>query len=65
MENSINKFIFHGDQDDIVSIHYAKKASELYLNATFEVFPGEGRGYSEAGNKRMAEMTVDFVKSTI
>jgi len=60
-----NVLIFHGDQDDIVAIDYAKKATELYANAIFEVFPGEGHGFSEAGNKRVAEMTVSFVKRNI
>ncbi|WP_186576923.1 alpha/beta hydrolase family protein [Aquibacillus kalidii] len=57
-----NVSIFHGDQDEIVALDYGKKAGELYPHAKVEIFPGEGHGFSEAGNKRVAEMTYDFVK---
>jgi uncharacterized protein len=60
-----NIFIFHGDQDGIVALEYAKKASKLYPNVNIEIFPGEGHGFSEAGNRRVAEMTCDFVKANI
>lgn len=55
--------IFHGDQDDIASIEYGKKASELYPRARIEVFSGEGHGFTEAGNARVTEMTYAFVKA--
>ncbi|UOQ49780.1 alpha/beta hydrolase [Gracilibacillus caseinilyticus] len=60
-----NVLIFHGDQDDIVSIDYGKRAEMLYPHARMEVFPGEGHGFSEAGNKKVAEMTYEFVKANI
>lgn len=55
--------IFHGDEDGIVPVEYAVKASKLYPNAEIEVFQGEGHGFSEAGNRRIAEMTYEFIKS--
>lgn len=56
-----NVLIFHGDQDEVVALEYGKKASMLYPHARIEVFPGEGHGFSEAGNQRVAEMTYEFV----
>ncbi|WP_197276394.1 S9 family peptidase [Bacillus sp. JCM 19034] len=60
-----NVLIFHGDQDEIVSLEYGKRAAKLYPHARIEVFPGEGHGFSEAGNAKVAEMTYEFVKSNI
>ncbi len=60
-----NVLIFHGDQDDIVALEYGKKASKLYPHARIEVFPGEGHGFSEAGNKRVAEMAYEFIKANM
>lgn len=54
--------IFHGDNDRIVPIEYGNRASKLYPHATIEVFPGEGHGFSEAGNKKVAMMTYEFIK---
>lgn len=58
-----NVLIFHGDQDEIVALEYGKRAAKLYKNAEIEVFQGEGHGFSEAGNKKVAEMTYEFVKT--
>lgn len=55
--------IFHGDRDDIVSLEYGERASKVYTHARIEIFPGEGHGFSEAGNKKVAEMTYEFVKA--
>ncbi|KAB8138009.1 alpha/beta fold hydrolase [Gracilibacillus oryzae] len=68
--NHIGKFdknvlIFHGDQDDIVALEYGKRAEMIYPNAELEVFSGEGHGFSEAGNKKVAEMTYEFIKKNI
>ncbi len=60
-----NVLIFHGDQDEIVALEYGNRAEKLYPHARIEVFPGEGHGFSEAGNKRVAEMTYEFVKTNI
>ncbi|GIO84126.1 cinnamoyl ester hydrolase [Paenibacillus faecis] len=60
-----NILIFHGDQDSVVSHEYSKKALEHYPHIHLEIFPGEGHGFSEAGNKRVAEMTLEFVKGNV
>ena len=57
--------IFHGDRDDVVALDYGKRASKVYPHARIEVFPGEGHGFSEAGNKKVAEMTYEFVKANV
>lgn len=57
--------IFQGDRDDIVALDHVQKASKVYPNVTLELFPGEGHGFSEAGNKRVAEMTYHFVKANL
>lgn len=56
-----NVLIFHGDQDPVVSLDWSKQALKLYPQINLEVFPGEGHGFSEAGNKRVAEMTLRAV----
>ncbi|SEU09425.1 S9 family peptidase [Paenibacillus sp. NFR01] len=53
--------IFHGDQDAIVALEYGNKASMLYPHARMEVFPGEGHGFTEAGNQRVADLTYEFI----
>ena len=57
-----NVLIFHGDKDPIVPTEYGERASKLYPHARFEVFHGEGHGFSEAGNKKVDEMTYEFLK---
>ncbi|SES13459.1 hypothetical protein SAMN04487944_11985 [Gracilibacillus ureilyticus] len=57
--------IFHGDQDEVVPLEYGSKAEKLYPHAGIEVFRGEGHGFSESGNNRVAEMTLEFVKTNI
>ncbi|MDL4839715.1 alpha/beta hydrolase family protein [Aquibacillus rhizosphaerae] len=60
-----NVLIFHGNQDEIVELEYGKRAEKLYPHAKIEVFPGEGHGFSDAANKKVAEMTYEFVKANI
>ncbi|WP_416148958.1 alpha/beta hydrolase family protein [Salipaludibacillus sp. HK11] len=57
-----NVLIFQGDQDEIATLEYGEKAAKLYPHARMEVFPGEEHGFSEAGNKKVADMTFKFVK---
>lgn len=40
-----------------------ERAAKLYPHANIEVFSGEGHGFSEASNKKVAEMTYEFVKA--
>lgn len=57
-----NVMIFHGDQDKIVPLEYGEKAASIYPNANIEVFQGEGHGFSEAGNRRVIELTYEFIE---
>ncbi len=56
-----NVLVIHGDLDEIVASEYAEKLPAIYAHASLEVFPGEGHGFSDAGNQRVAEMTLTFV----
>lgn len=53
--------ILHGDQDDVVPVEYSEKAQGVYHNARLEIFPGEGHGFSAAGNDKVTQMLLDFV----
>lgn len=57
-----NVLIFHGDQDNIISLSYGERAAQHYPNARIEVFPGEEHGFSEEANQKVAQMTYEFVK---
>ncbi|TDO94849.1 hypothetical protein DFR79_102228 [Halanaerobium saccharolyticum] len=57
-----NVQIFVGDQDSIATAASCKKASKLYSDVELEIFDGEGHGFSEAGNRKVAEMTYQFVE---
>jgi len=57
--------MFNGDQDQIATVAYCEKALTVYPNARLEVFAGEGHGFSEAGNRKVSEMTLEFVKRNI
>ncbi len=46
-------FIFHGDADSIVDISYSEKAVRSFKNASLDVFPGEGHGFSNGARKKM------------
>lgn len=54
--------IVHGTEDDVVPISYSEQAAERYPNAKLEVFPGEGHGFTPAGERRTAEMVLAFVR---
>lgn len=44
------------------AVEYCEKALKVYPNAKLKVFVGEGHGFSEVGNRKVAEMTLEFVK---
>lgn len=56
-----NILIMHGTEDNVVSLNYSIWASEHYKNARIEIFPQEGHGFSEEGNRRMEAMTLCFL----
>ena len=51
----------HGAEDSVVMSDYAVWASEQYPDARLEIFPNEGHGFSEEGNRRMEAMTLYFI----
>ena len=56
-------FVMHGDKDLVVNVDYSRRLLEIYPNLRLEIFEGEGHGFTEAGDKRVAELTLDFVKA--
>ncbi len=48
--------IFHGDADGIVDISYSEKAVKSFKNASLDIFPGEGHGFSSGARKKMIDM---------
>lgn len=65
-KNEIGKFpgsvlLLHGTEDLVVNLNYAVWASEQYPDARLEIFPGEGHGFSEDGNRRMEAMALYFI----
>ena len=48
--------IVHGDQDEIVPLHYSENAVKKYKNARLAVLSGEGHGFSSEG----VEKTLNF-----
>lgn len=57
-----NVFVMHGDKDPVVSLEYSERLRTTYKNIEIEVFPGEGHGFTEEGNKRAAKLLAEFVK---
>lgn len=55
--------IMHGDIDPVVPLSYSEKLMNVYSDMRLEVYVNEGHGFSEEGNKRMAEMVLDFILS--
>jgi pimeloyl-ACP methyl ester carboxylesterase len=56
-------FILHGELDEVITQQHSEKAATLYPRVQLQIFEGEGHGFSEQGNKRVIEMTYDFLKA--
>ncbi len=54
--------IFHGDEDETVSIDYARRAAKLYPMAYYREFPGEKHGFTEEGRDEVIKEILGFVK---
>lgn len=66
IKEQIGKFpqkvlIMHGTEDSVVMSEYAVWASEQYPDARLRMFPAEGHGFSEEGNRRMEAMALYFI----
>ena len=55
--------VIYGENDPIVSLEYMEKLKEVYSDMKLDIFKNEGHGFSEEGNRRVAEMVEEFVKS--
>lgn len=53
--------VMYGENDPIVSLKYMERLKTVYPDMELEIFKGEGHGFSEEGNRRVAEMTLEFV----
>lgn len=53
--------VMHGEKDSVVDIEYSRKLLDVYPDIRLEIFAGEGHGFTKVGDKRVAEMTLDFV----
>lgn len=58
-----NVVILHGDNDAVVPLEYSEKANKIYANSILDVFSGEGHGFSDDANFRVAKTLVTFVKN--
>lgn len=54
--------ILHGERDEVVPIAYSRRAQKLYPHADMVEFPGEGHGFSPAGETRMTQLLLAFVQ---
>lgn len=54
--------VMYGENDPIVSLDYMERLKTVYPDIKLDIFRGEGHGFSEEGNRRVAEMTLEFVR---
>lgn len=54
--------VMYGEDDPIVSLDYMERLKAVYKDVELYIFKGEGHGFSEEGNRRMAELTLEFVR---
>lgn len=54
--------VIYGEDDPIVSLDYMERLKTVYKDVELYIFKGEGHGFSEEGNRRMAELTLEFVR---
>ena len=57
--------VMHGEEDPVVSVEYSRKLARIYHDFSLEVFAKEGHGFTEAGDAKVANLTLDFVKKRI
>lgn len=54
--------VIYGENDPIVSLEYMEKLKTVYSDMKLDIFKNEGHGFSEEGNKKVAEITLEFVR---
>ena len=57
--------IWHGDADAVVNVDYARRAARVYPDAALEIFPGEAHGFSPAGDAKVRQAALAFVKAHV
>ncbi|MDE7297509.1 MAG: alpha/beta hydrolase [Lachnospiraceae bacterium] len=57
--------VIYGENDPIVSLSYMEKLKTVYPDMRLDIFKNEGHGFSEEGNRRVAEMTLEFVRKNL
>jgi len=53
--------IFHGDKDAVVPLSYSERARDTYKDAHLTVLPGEGHGFSAAGQETVITAVKAFL----
>lgn len=54
--------IMHGTKDGVVPIYYSEQAAKRYPNVRLEIFPEEGHGFTPEGDRRAAELVLEFIQ---
>lgn len=55
--------IFHGDEDKIVPLSYSERANGIYPDSRLVLLSGEKHGFSEEGNRLVAEELTRFIQT--
>lgn len=55
-------YIIHGDEDTVVSHTVTDWVKPLYKNLEVQILPGEGHGFSKAGEKKTSEALGQFIQ---
>ncbi|MGM0523767.1 MAG: alpha/beta hydrolase family protein [Bacillota bacterium] len=55
-------YIIHGDHDEVVSHTVTDWVKPLYKNLEIQILPGEGHGFSKAGEDKTSEALRQFIQ---
>ncbi len=56
-----NVQIVYGSDDPVVPLSYMERLVATYPNAKLDIFRHEGHGFSDEGNQRLADITLEFI----
>ena len=57
--------ILQGDQDGIIPVSVAQRATAKYANTKLIILPGEGHGFSSEGLQTAMEHTLRLINTTL
>ncbi|WP_052737766.1 alpha/beta hydrolase [Bacillus sp. SA1-12] len=57
--------IFHGDADNMVPLHYSKRATTTFSSVELVVLPGAGHILTMDDEEKVVRMTLDFIKERL